>query len=141
MAYLDRLVFQNGNLTVSGFNKEGAIVPSMGIDTFIAFKVDNLTNAETLLSINKINFPLEFISSSFRSTNGTNGVTLSIYPDILTNVMISQLNIGANIYTFPSKTIVLPTHRVTIRSTTTNAIAKLIIYAKPVDVYEVSNDG
>jgi hypothetical protein len=139
MAYLESLVFQNGNLTVSGFSREGAIVPSMGIDTFIAFKVDNLSSTKTLLSINKVNFPFEFVSSLFK-IGGNANVILSIYPDILTTTKIAELTLSNGVYTFPSKTIVLPSYKVTIESSSNSTnISKLIIYAKPINIYEVSN--
>jgi hypothetical protein len=136
MAYLDPLVFQNGNLTISGYSKDGAIVPSSGIETCIMFKVENITNTETLLPINKINFPVKLSSALFKYVNNGD-LIINIYATILDTIPTTTINILADMYVFPYL-VITPTNKVTLKAKT-GIINKCTIFSTPINVFEVSD--
>lgn len=136
MAYLDPLVFQNGNLTISGYSKDGAIVPSAGIDTCIMFQLQNITTTETLLPIDKIDFPVKLKSLLFKHINN-NDLIINIYANYLDVTPVATINISNNIYSF-RYIVVTPTNKVTVKSKT-DSISKCTIFATPINILEVSN--
>lgn len=136
MAYLNPLIFQNGNLTISGYSKDGAIVPSAGIETCVLFQIQNITNTETLLPINKIDFPILLKSALFKYVNNGN-LIINIYSTFLDTIATTTITILADVYAFPYL-VITPTNKVTLKAKS-GIIAKCTIFSTPINVLEVSD--